>query len=117
MNRVAGPARVAVELLYFDGCPSSLHYLPRLRNLISSAGVSAKLTPRRIDSEETAVAERFLGSPSVRVDGKDVEPDADERGDYGLQCRLYRGASGWAGYPPDDWVLEALTRATRAELN
>ena len=100
----------SVELLYFDSCPNYVDYLPRLRALLAAADFPEDVTLRNIDSEELAVAERFLGSPTVRVDGHDVEPNADTRGEYGLQCRLYRTASGWAGYPPDDWVRESLAR-------
>jgi hypothetical protein len=97
-----------VELLYFDGCPNYLEYLPRLRAIIANAGLPNEIVLRRIESEDEAMAERFLGSPSVRVNGRDVEPNADARTDYGLQCRLYRMASGWAGYPPDQWVRDLL---------
>ena len=51
---------------------------------------------------------RILGSPSVRGDGYDHEPGADERTDDGLKCRLYRAASGMQGEPRTDWVLAAL---------
>jgi len=98
----------SVELLYFDSCPNYSDYLPRLRALLAAADFAGDVTLRQIDSEELAVAERFLGSPTVRVDGQDVEPDADARSEYGLQCRLYRTAYGWAGYPPDEGVRDSL---------
>jgi hypothetical protein len=45
-----------------------------------------------------AEEERFLGSPSVRVEGVDIEPGAGERTDFGLKCRLYRTSEGQSGY-------------------
>ena len=113
MNCVHSGSRPTVELLYFDGCPNYLDYLPRLRRLLASAGLTDGLALRPIDSDQEAGAQRFLGSPSVRVDGQDVEPDAVERRDYGLQCRLYRTGCGLTGFPPDDWVLEALARCAK----
>jgi hypothetical protein len=101
---------VTVELLYFDGCPNYAQYLPRLQALLADAGLDAEVALRRIESEEAAVAARFLGSPTVRINGEDVEPNADRRTQYGLQCRLYHTASGWAGYPPDEWVRDSLSR-------
>ena len=98
---------VEVELLYFDGCPNYEQYLPHLRQLVSGA---AEVRLRPVETEATALAERFLGSPTVRVNGLDVEGDAASRTEYGLQCRLYRTAGGWSGAPPDDWVLAALQR-------
>ncbi len=102
-----------VELLYFDGCPSYARLLPRLEELIDRVGVQAQLELRRVESADAAVAERFLGSPTVRVDGRDVDPGAAERTDFGLKCRLYRTPEGLQGTPPEDEVLAALT-ATRS---
>jgi hypothetical protein len=43
---------------------------------------------RLIDSHEQAVAERFLGHPTVRIDGMDVDPTAGDRTEYAFACRL-----------------------------
>lgn len=53
----------------------------------------------------------FLGSPTIRVGGRDVEPGAGDRRDFALSCRVYRTAAGVAGQPDEVWVSEALTRA------
>lgn len=66
---------------------------------------------RRVESAEDAVAARFLGSPTIRIDGVDIEPGAGQRSDYGLKCRLYRTADGLQGTPPDEWLLSSLTDA------
>ena len=97
-----------IEVLYFDGCPSTDAFLPRLRDLLAQLGATDRLELRRVETIGDAERERFLGSPSVRVDGYDIEPGADERTDYGLKCRLYRTESGMQGEPPTDWVLAAL---------
>ena len=96
---------IVVELLYFDGCPNYRTYLPRLRRLLPE---TAELILRNIATDEGAQQARFLGSPTVRVAGRDVEPDADARAEYGLQCRLYRTPGGWSGRPLDEWVLNAI---------
>ena len=101
-----------VELLFFDGCPNHEALLPRLRALLNTGG--AENTPIelvRVDDTDTAEAKRFLGSPTVRIDGEDVEPGANERRDFGLNCRLFDTPDGLHGMPPDDWVLRALERA------
>lgn len=97
-----------VELLYFDGCPNYEAFAPHLRELVERAGVDARIELQRVESEEDAGRARFLGSPTVRVDGRDVEPGAEERDEYALQCRLYRTPEGMSGVPPDEWILEAL---------
>jgi hypothetical protein len=97
-----------IEVLYFDRRPSTDAFLPRLRDLLAQLGATDRLELRRVETIGDAERERFLGSPSVRVDGYDIEPGADERTDYGLKCRLYRTGSGMRGEPPTDWVLAAL---------
>ena len=97
-----------IEVLYFDGCPNHDTFVPHLRELLAEAGVAADVTLRRIDSDADAQRFRFLGSPSVRVDGRDVEPGADARTDFGMKCRLYRTPDALTGVLPDRWVLRAL---------
>jgi hypothetical protein len=102
-----------IELLYFDGCPSHEAFLPRLYELLAQADVDAPVQQRRVESDAAAHSERFLGSPTVRVDGADIEPGARERSDYGLKCRLYPTQEGLGGAPPDEWVRTALRHAGR----
>lgn len=66
------------------------------------------------DADEAGCT-NFLGSPTVRVDGRDDEPDAASRRDHGLSCRLYRTPDGMQGTPPDEWVLALLRPSTRRE--
>lgn len=107
----AAPARI-VELLYFDGCPHYEALLPRLRELVREAHAGDHIQLRRIPDERTARRRRFLGSPTVRVDGQDVEPGARERVDFGIKCRLYATDTGLRSTPLDEWILDALARPT-----
>jgi hypothetical protein len=102
---------MTIEVLYFDGCPSYQPLLARLQELIAASGVPAALEEHRIADDAHAQRERFLGSPTVRVDGHDIEPGVDQRADYGMSCRLYRTTTGLAGQPPDEWLVAALDRA------
>ena len=102
-----------IEVLYFDGCPNHEALLPRLRELLDHAQVASPVHLVDVPDDAAAQRERFLGSPTLRVDGRDVEPGADRRTDFGLKCRLYRTDKGLAGLPLDDWVLAAVRRSTR----
>jgi hypothetical protein len=97
-----------VELLYFDGCPSHERLLPTVRRLADEAG--AELVLRRVETPEEAQAERFLGSPTVRVDGADVDPGAAGRTDYGIKCRIYRFDGEQSATPPEAWIRSAFAR-------
>jgi hypothetical protein len=100
--------RVTIELLYFDGCPNHDELVPHLRELLAKAGIDAAIELRHVETVEDAERERFLGSPTVRVDGRDVDPGAEGRDDYGMKCRLYATADGLRGTPPDAWILSAV---------
>ena len=60
---------------------------------------------------DSAARLRFLGSPTVRVDGRDVEPGASERYEFVLSCRVYRTERGLAGQPDEAWIRHALTES------
>jgi len=74
--------------------------------------VQAEIELVEVADAETATRLRFLGSPSVRVDGRDVELGADARSDFVLSCRVYRSERGLAGHPEADWIRDALSEAT-----
>jgi hypothetical protein len=100
---------VEVELLYWDGCPSHPAVLADLR---AALGDEVPVTVREVVSEEQAVAERFPGSPTIRVDGVDLFPSDEPPS---LTCRIYRLADGRFSPTPDPALLrEALAaRAPR----
>jgi len=97
-----------VEILYFDGCPGFAEFVPRVRDLVGSRG---EVELHSVESVEDAQHMKFLGSPTLRVNGEDVEPGADGRTDFGMKCRLYRAADRLTHAPPDDWVRRALDAA------
>jgi hypothetical protein len=92
---------VEVELLYWEGCPSHPAALADLR---AALGDRAEVTVREIETEEQAAAERFPGSPTIRVDGVDLFPSDDPPS---LSCRVYRLADGRYSPTPDPGVLRA----------
>jgi hypothetical protein len=103
---------VRVEFLYFEGCKSYERLLPRLRQLVAEAGGDPEaIELLAVESAEAAERARFLGSPTIRVDGRDVEPGADARRDFGLTCRLYSSDAGPAAAPPDAWIRTTLADA------
>lgn len=95
-----------IELLYFDGCPNQARLLPTLEQIAEHS--RAELRLRRVETPEDAQRERFLGSPTVRVNGVDVDPTAAKRGDFGIKCRIYRSADGVSPLPPERWIRAAL---------
>ena len=96
-----------VEILSFDGCPNAEGLPSRIRALLAVTGIEPTIEERRVGSAQEARDLRFLGSPTIRLDGLDVEPGAGERADFGLKCRLYRSAGRVSGQPSDELILAA----------
>lgn len=101
-----------IEIVYFEGCPSHEQLLEQLPCLLEREGIKAQIVLRSIADYEHARRERFLGSPTIRVDGRDIEPGADDRDDYGIKCRIYQTPAGLTGLPPDAWILDAVAKAS-----
>ena len=99
---------MTIEVLYLDGCPSHQQLVQRLPRLLKREGIAAQIVLRKVTDADDAERERFLGSPTVRIGGRDIEPGSAERRDYGLKCRMYRTATGLVGLPPDRLILDAL---------
>jgi hypothetical protein len=77
-----------VELLYFEGCPN--HHAARelVERAATERGLAIDLRLVEVTSPEDAERLRFLGSPTVRVNGRDVEPGADARHGFVLASEL-----------------------------
>jgi hypothetical protein len=99
-----------IELLYFNGCPSYAELLPRLREIVAAEGINEEVVLRQVETPEEAERMRFLGSPTVRIDGEDIDPTAKDRNDYGMECRLFQTEGGLARLPPEEWIRAALRR-------
>lgn len=96
------------ELLYFAGCPNVGAARELLARVAADEGLDLDLRLTEVATPEDAVRLRFLGSPSIRVDGHDVEPGADGRDAFVFACRVYRTPEGLSGTPTYEWVRSAL---------
>lgn len=61
-----------VEVLYFNGCPNHLPAVERVRDILNGMGLHHDVREIEVDTYEKAEASRFLGSPSVRINGVDI---------------------------------------------
>ncbi len=78
-----------IELLYFAGCPHHRATRKLIDATLSELGLDAEVEEIEVRDRQEADRQRFLGSPSIRVDGTDIEPGADSRTEYALSCRMY----------------------------
>jgi hypothetical protein len=101
----------AVELLYWDGCPSWPRALAELREELAAAGLDpGGITVREVITDADAEAERFSGSPMIRIDGEDAVPVPGEPA--ALACRIYHTRDARISPVPDRAdVRAAIERA------
>ena len=97
-----------IELLTFEGCPNAQSARELVERVVAESRVEAEIAYVDVPDPEAAERLRFLGSPTIRVDGRDIEPGADERTEYVLACRIYRTEQGSAGVPDDRWLRDAI---------
>ena len=100
-----------IELLMFDGCPNHEHAEKLVRESVNELGIDADIAIINVKDNDDAVAKRFLGSPSVRINGTDIEIKEDELTEYSMRCRIYRNDEGQSGVPSRDILLDKLREA------
>ena len=73
-----------IELLLSPGCAHAEEAVNLVKNTLKKLQVDAEVSETMLDTKEMANELKFLGSPTIRVNGRDIEPGAEERQDYGL---------------------------------
>ena len=75
---------------------------------LGQLGLTCPITEMSVADLNTALHIGFLGSPTVRINGLDIEPSARQRAAFGMMCRTYEGSSG---VPSEDLIRSAITKA------
>jgi hypothetical protein len=107
----------SVELLWWEGCPSTEDALAMLREEMGHLNLDpGGIEVREVSTDADARREEFVGSPTIRVDGRDVQPLTDEP--VGLSCRVYRLPDGRISPLPDRGeVRQTLIDAMKGEYD
>lgn len=99
---------MTVEVLYFEGCPNHEAAVERVREVLRAEGIVDEVKEVEVPDSETAARLRFLGSPSIRVNGMDVDPSALASESFGLMCRTYRDGCCQSGVPSAEVIRQAV---------
>ena len=102
--RAYGEGLLTIEVLYLEGCPNYPPTLALVREVVAELGIPTCVIPVEVIDSADAERRLFLGSPTVRVNGVDIEPAARDRIDYAWGCRRY----GDAGVPPRGMIAAAI---------
>jgi hypothetical protein len=102
---------VKVEVLYLADCPNYEAAIHRVRNVMRQLGIQGTVVDVKITHPEMAMAAGFLGSPTIRVNGVDVEPSTAGAMEGGYGCRLYRNGGKPEGVPSAEMIRRAIREA------
>jgi hypothetical protein len=102
-----------VEFLFWEGCPSHPKALAELHSAMADVGLDPDtIVLREVGSPADAARERFVGSPTIRIDGADVQPPGVEP--FGLTCRVYHRRDGRISPTPDPADVRDALRAAQS---
>jgi hypothetical protein len=100
---------VTIDFLFWRGCPSHPEARELLNEVLAARGIEAGVVEREVFSEEEARELAFPGSPTIRVDGRDVDP-VGAAGRPALNCRIYHLPDGRVSPVPSRQQLEEALR-------
>jgi hypothetical protein len=100
-----------IEVLYVPNCPNHAMALEQLREVLSAESFQKHVNEVLVRDGEMAQSLKFPGSPTIRINGQDVEPR--EEATFGLMCRLYSDGSG---VPSQQKLRAAIEKASGAGI-
>ena len=103
-----------VEVLYVADCPFHRAAVKLVRDVLAAEGITAEVREVLVKDQQMAGELKFLGSPTVRIDGRDVARESKATKNFSLSCRLYPGSKR-IGLPPAEMVHRAVLEARQGE--
>src|SRR5262245_39649244 len=99
-----------VELLLVRDCPNHLSTLQTVNEVLHENGLPIEVAEIEIATPSHAESYAFPGSPTVRIDGCDVEPGLSGLTFFGVSCRSYVVSGKRQGVPDREWIVKAIRR-------
>ena len=103
-----------IEVLYVAECPSHPAAVRMVKDVLAAEGVATEVHEVLVRDEGMASELKFLGSPTIRVNGRDVAGETRKPQSFALSCRLYPG-SKQVGLPPAEMIHRAVIEARQGE--
>jgi hypothetical protein len=101
---------VKVEVLYVAQCPSHPAAVDLVKEVLTAQGVTAEVRQVLVEDDAMAYQLRFRGSPTIRIDGRDIDSESKPSQNFGISCRLYPGSTH-IGLPPIEMIQRAISEA------
>jgi 8-oxo-dGTP pyrophosphatase MutT (NUDIX family) len=105
-----------IEVLYFEGCPNHEPTIAAVQEVLREEGISTEVLDVNVRESSMAQELGFLGSPSVRINGLDIEAEARGAREFGMMCRTYSVDGRRAGLPSREMLRKAIREANSAVM-
>lgn len=100
-----------IDFLFWKECPSHPTAWERLNQALAQLGLQAEIRRIEVKTDEEAAALCFPGSPTIRINGRDIDPEGARQPRAGLSCRIYHDAGGRViPVPPAELIQKALEK-------
>lgn len=101
-----------IEFLFWQGCPSYPVAMRRLREVMAELEIETPIEEIEVANDEEAERLRFPGSPTIRVNGVDIDPVGANQAAVSLTCRVYQLEDGrLSGVPSKEMIRQALSKS------
>ena len=95
---------IRIDILFFEGCPNHVLALCQVQDVVRELGVEAIIREVEVKASDDFAQLRFFGSPTLQVEGRDIDPAVVGRSDYSFSCRMYERS----GKPPREMMVRAI---------
>jgi len=99
---------VRIELLYIPDCPNYALAVQTVREALRERGLPEEIVEIEVSDPAQAIALCFPGSPTIRINGQDIEPGMTECGHHGVACRTYLLEGKRQGIPQRERISQAI---------
>ncbi|MGZ4904500.1 MAG: DF family (seleno)protein [Halobacteriota archaeon] len=103
---------LSIDLLYYEDCPHYKEAEKALKEVLDEENVDAEVHMVRVEYGAQADIHGFIGSPTIRINGQDLEPEVNSEATYQGHCRIYMHKDQPFESPPKEMIRAALTRFT-----
>ncbi len=101
-----------IEFLWFENCPNHREARRLIDDVLADLGLDATIRTIKVADARTGKQVCFPGSPTIRVNGDDIEPGWEPCDDCTPRCRLYATPTGLRGLPERAWLEHAVRAAS-----
>jgi len=101
---------MTIRIMTFEGCPNCGATRELVEKTVRELNINADIEAIQVRDENEAQRYGFLGSPTVQIDGQDIETSR-RREKASFSCRVYRTPDGLTGVPPKNLLVDALRKA------